>query len=505
MKTSNTCRPSRAGSIALLLLALAGPCAAAGELADLVGPGREIFVKQFVAKEAHPGSDGLGPLFNHSSCAACHRQGALGGAGGVEFNVRLISAQLARPGKRPSQSEILTALRAVHPAFVGTDGKIVPSIILHRFGPGERYTELRAELGAAEISLSADANELDALQRQHARDPLPTSKTKGPLSLVHSQRNTTALFGAGLIDGIPDGALHNLAALQAKQGEVSGRVPPVFQNKVGRFGWRGQQEHLHDFVLGACANELGLQVPGNQQPMNPLKPDYRPAGLDLTDDECQQLTAFIASLPPPQFALPESIEQREIVAQGRTLFGVVGCAACHVERIGPVDGLYSDLLLHDMGAALTDPVLAAPTLTLVKTHPLKEGAQGTFNVNSSIPPGQLPGPQLPPRQGGYSGGSMFGNLALFDVQPTIKVADQKARVVNEFLIQQSPLDREWRTPPLWGLADSAPYLHDGRAPSMLEAIALHGGEADACTKRYFALHAGQRLAVLEFLKCLRAP
>src|SRR5206468_8304413 len=44
-----------------------------------------------------------------------------------------------------------------------------------------------------------------------------------------------------------------------KLGDVSGRVPPIGPDKVGRFGWRGQQEHLHDFVLGACANELGLE------------------------------------------------------------------------------------------------------------------------------------------------------------------------------------------------------------------------------------------------------
>jgi len=39
-----------------------------------------------------------------------------------------------------------------------------------------------------------------------------------------------------------------------------------------------------------------------------------------------------------------------------------------------------------------------------------------------------------------------------------------------------PLPAEWRTPPLWGVARSAPYLHDGRAPTLEEAIRLHGGQ-----------------------------
>ena len=46
---------------------------------------------------------------------------------------------------------------------------------------------------------------------------------------------------------------------------------------------------------------------------------------------------------------------------------------------------------------------------------------------------------------------------------------------------------EWRTTPLWGVAASAPYLHDGRAPTLNEAILLHGGEAELTSKRYTAL------------------
>src|SRR6185369_9644993 len=122
----------------------------------------------------------------------------------------------------------------------------------------------------------------DVLQRNLAEQPQPVARTKAPVVLVRSQRNTTALFGAGKIDQIPDHILRSLATAQTKEGQVSGRVPPVGPDKVGRFGWRGQMEHLHDFVLGACANELGLEVPGNAQPIDPLRPAYRSPGLDLT-------------------------------------------------------------------------------------------------------------------------------------------------------------------------------------------------------------------------------
>jgi CxxC motif-containing protein (DUF1111 family) len=281
-------------------------------------------------------------------------------------------------------------------------------------------------------------------------------------------------------------------------------VPPIGPDKVGRFGWRGQQEHLHDFVLGACANELGLEVPGNQQPTNPLQPKYRPKGLDLTEQQCLSLTGFVASLPPPKFVEPENSEQREFVARGRVIFEGVGCAACHVERIGPVQGIFSDLLLHDMGPGLADPVPAAATLVFVRELPRKDDLLTSSSAN--IPRRGLPQPPPQPAPPNHYYGSGFDSLSLTGPAPSrVQITDPKTKKVSEYNVQATSFNQEWRTPPLWGVADSAPYLHDGRAATVVEAIALHGGEADACTKRFFALPAADRLAVLEFLKCLKAP
>src|SRR5262249_62084333 len=44
--------------------------------------------------------------------------------------------------------------------------------------------------------------------------------------------------------------------------------------------------------------------------------------------------------------------------------------------------------------------------------------------------------------------------------------------------------RVFLTRPLWGLADTAPSLHDGRAPTIHDAIVLHGGEATAARDAY---------------------
>jgi CxxC motif-containing protein (DUF1111 family) len=204
----------------------------------------------------------------------------------------------------------------------------------------------------------------------------------------------------------------------------------------------------------------------------------------------------VASLPQPKFELPAEPERRALALQGRSLFDVVGCAVCHVERIGPVEGLYSDLLLHDMGPALADPVPADASLEVHAERPLPKGATESVAMTRSE--------NLPLRPRGYYGGSSLANL-LGGGTSTLIATNPKTGIRTEFRVVASNVEQEWRTPPLWGVADSAPYLHDGRAAALVDAIALHGGEADACTKRFFELPVGERMAVLEFLSCLRAP
>lgn len=68
-----------------------------------------------------------------------------------------------------------------------------------------------------------------------------------------------------------------------------------------------------------------------------------------------------------------------------------------------------------------------------------------------------------------------------------------------------PLADEWRTPPLWGVADSAPYMHDGRAATLEEAIRLHAGQAAKAAQQFAKLAPAQQTHLLTFLKTLRAP
>jgi len=58
---------------------------------------------------------------------------------------------------------------------------------------------------------------------------------------------------------------------------------------------------------------------------------------------------------------------------------------------------------------------------------------------------------------------------------------------------------EWRTAPLWGLGESGPFLHDGRARTLDEALHWHGGEASASRAAWQALDESGRAALSAFL------
>ena len=66
-------------------------------------------------------------------------------------------------------------------------------------------------------------------------------------------------------------------------------------------------------------------------------------------------------------------------------------------------------------------------------------------------------------------------------------------------------NREFITAKLWGVADTAPYLHDGRALTLNAAILMHGGEAQHVRDSYAALSVADRNAILSFLGTLRNP
>src|SRR5206468_10220088 len=91
--------------------------------------GREIFLREWLPNDPRShGGDGLGPVFNESSCVACHTQGGIGGAGAKSKKVVILSASSTLPdGERLPKFQ--AQFRKVSP-----DLAACRSAVFHRFG-----------------------------------------------------------------------------------------------------------------------------------------------------------------------------------------------------------------------------------------------------------------------------------------------------------------------------------------------------------------------------------
>jgi CxxC motif-containing protein (DUF1111 family) len=341
--------------------------------------------------EVETAEEGLGPAFNGSSCAVCHSVPTIGGTGVV--------------------AEVRAARRDERGEFV----ELVPT--------------------------SGSLFQIFSIPTHTCQPIIP------PEANVISRRVPIPLFGAGLVEAIPDETLLALddAGDRDRDG-ISGKAAVITdiatgRRRVGRFGWKAQHATLLAFGADAYRNEMGIT--------NDLFPDELAFGITpeqmklcdrIPDPEDQpdrrtrrrgidNFEAFMKFLAP---AGRGSID--DTVRTGEALFGAVGCASCHVPSLqtGPsanpvfhhkVVPLFSDLLLHDVGT-------------------------------------------------------------------------------GDGIRQEAAAPQEFRTPALWGLRLRRPLLHDGAAATIEDAIGVHGNEAASARARFMAVSPDQRAALLAFLKSL---
>ncbi len=442
--------------------------------------------------------DGLGPMFNANSCEACH---AAGGASGVQHNVTLITLDPRSPMLTAKSAEELKlakeSLLELYPGLISPRGVLSLDVVVHESSTRPLFDLVRDRLrefvpgGISDDWYKSKSRRSDAI----ADRPVIAGRM-GDIDFYLSQRNSPPLFGLGLIDQIEQSTLLRISRSQQRRsgGTISGRLG------TGKFGWRAQTPTLDAFVRGACAGEVGLQLAGTPQPTDVADETYVSLGTDLSEPQVLQLVSYVRSLPYPRQET-RIAEEATQVREGKKLFAKIGCTSCHVENVFPARGLYSDLLLHDVG-----PLLQAPSPASV----------GTL---TKIQPMRIPffRPETPPLGSGVSIGGYYGGMQGTTVPspyalhrpavptfPRGKLPDQ-ALNPNNAMISWDALQREWRTPPLWGVADSAPYLHDGRAETLDSAIRWHDGEARESVALYRGLQSDRRQRVIDFLKSLRSP
>lgn len=202
-----------------------------------------------------------------------------------------------------------------------------------------------------------------------------------PEGVEISVRLPPPVFGVGLIEAIPvDAILANADPDDVDGDGISGRpnlvpapgwVPasdvgsgPGLQ--LGRFSRKAQVSSVFQQVVEAYHQDIGITSPF--LPTENLNPQVGAAtdGSDVVPEPevsaatVRAVVDYVRMLAPPA---PGPDTPRRV--RGRELFTGSGCADCHVpafetgpSRIGALANqqvvLYSDLLLHDMGAALAD-------------------------------------------------------------------------------------------------------------------------------------------------------
>ena len=258
---------------------------------------------------------------------------------------------MAKPGPQAGPSPGSNANIAIQQVFAASWSKTWSSVQACESGSGSGRSRGRADpRPRGGTTQSGTVRGVREHRVESAAGP-----AVGTFLINRSQRNPTPLFGLGLIDSIPDEAILAMENRQAKESPATrGRVSRLKDGRIGRLGWKGQTANTEDFVLNACAVELGLEVPGHHQAMTPQAPKYRADGLDLTTEECSALVAYVRSLPRPAERQPSAVAEAKHIDSGRATFAAVGCANCHTPKVGNVQGIYSDLLLHDMGQEMGD-------------------------------------------------------------------------------------------------------------------------------------------------------
>jgi CxxC motif-containing protein (DUF1111 family) len=371
---------------------------------------------------------GLGPRFNADSCAACHSQPSVGGSSPATNPLPAIAA---KGGATNTVPPFITASGPIREARFISNPDGTPDGGVHDL------FVITGRVDATGCNI-LQPNFVQAIQQNNIIFRIPTP-----------------VFGAGLIENIPDGNLKadslNISAPQAALGIASGQFNTSGNDgTITRFGWKAQNKSLLIFAGEAYNVEQGVTseaFPNERDDtqgcrLNPTPEDStnlavsEPTASPASDfsSDVVNFAAFMRLLAAPTPAAPTNTS-----TQGFNQFVNIGCGRCHIPQHTTAQSPFggqnnvtltplSDFALHDMGIGLQDQV-----------------SQGAAN------------------------------------------------------------GREFRTAPLWGLGQRVFFLHDGRTTNLVTAIAQHasaGSEANQVISNFNLLPAAAKQALIVYLRSL---
>ena len=381
---------------------------------------------------------GLGPLFNNTSCEACHPKDGRGAPPeeGGKFDSMFL--RISIPGTRPDSCGAPNPVPGFGTQlFQRATFGVTPQadIVVH-------YTEETRHFADGE-SYSLRTPSYDV-----------TPYIPFPDNIMFSPRVAPAVFGRGLLDAIPEATLLALADEQDLDGDgISGKAnyvcdPLTKKRVIGRMGLKANNADTFAQNAGAFHGDIGIT-----SPVHPIdsaadfpQADHKADDPEITQQRLDDVTFYVQTLAVPA----RRNMGKYSVKQGQLLFGLAGCGSCHIPTLQTgvlkestperkvIESVsnqtihpYSDMLLHDMGEGLAD-------------H----------------------------RPDHLANGNEWRTPPLWGIGLTQTVHNHTF------------------------------FLHDGRARNMMEAIMWHEGEADKSKDYVNQLSKEQRSQLVDFLNSL---
>src|ERR1035438_6850718 len=437
-----------------------GPAGAGGPLQGLTSDetaffqdGQTRFAEiESVSKGAN---NGLGPRFNSNQCLSCHSQPNGGGSS---------------PARNPE----------IAVATLNGAKNTVPWFITQS-GPVREARFKRGAIGAPDgevhdlfvITGQTDAPGCNIAQPEFGPAGNPVTARGGNPNIIF--RIPTPVFGAGLIEAIPDSAIlanMNANASQKSALGITGHANAHLSGNVNlsandgtitRFGWKAQNKSLLMFAGEAYNVEMGItnqlfpqerdETPGcifNPTPNDTLNFTTTPSTTGNSSgisnpaviSDIEAFANFMRLLAPPTPAPPTPSSQK-----GRDLFAKVGCVHCHTP-------LFTTAAMIASGSA---------------TNPSAALSNQTANLFSDL------------------------------------LVHHMGKGLADGITQGGAGPDEFRTAPLWGVGQRVFFLHDGRTGNLVEAIEAHrsqGSEANKVIDRFNGLKAREQQDIINFVRSL---
>ena len=299
----------------------------------------------------------------------------------------------------------------------------------------------------------------------------------------------------GSVDVECDGSL-NTAALEGVDDDLI----------VKPFGWKGRDLTLRKFTREASHNEIGMQA--IEFVGEGVDGDGDGVANELTVGDISAMTIYVAGQVRPITKLeldfyglmglleeePLTASQASQIRQGRDTFREIGCNSCHDNQKLTSETVFSEPSQTEEFRDAVFPAGQDPVaMDVTPEQPL------LFDLTKDIPDNvfDINGKEV--RLGNFQTDSdgrmivrLFSDLKRHDMGPEL------AESVDEVGTGSST----WMTSRLWGVGSTAPYLHDGRASTLTEAILFHGGEGADARERFLQAETSEQESLIAFLNNL---